>query len=90
MAVNRDASIGTIVGGIVGDVQDLVRKEIALARQEVREEVNTAKDAGTQFGIAGGVLAIGGILLILGIAGGLAQLLCLPPWAGKYPGRRGW
>ena len=82
MAVNRDASIGAIVGGIVGDVQDLVRKEIALARQEVREEVTTAKDAGIKFGIAGGVLAIGAIPLILGIAGGLGQLLGLPTWVG--------
>jgi len=82
MATNRDSSIGSLVGSIVGDVQDLVRQEIALARQEVREEVNTAKDAGIKFGIAGGVLGVGGLLLILGIAGGLAQLLGLPTWAG--------
>lgn len=82
MAVERDASLGAIVGGIVGDVQDLVRQEIALARQEVREEVNTAKDAGIKLGIAGGVLAIGGLLLVLALSQGLADLLNLPGWVG--------
>lgn len=82
MSVDRDASLGSIVSGIVGDVQDLVRQEIALARQEVREEVNTAKDAGIKLGIAGGVLAVGGLLLVFALAEGVGALLGGRIWAG--------
>ena len=78
----RDTSMSTLISGIVGDAQELVRQEIALARQEIREEIGNAKDAGIKFAIAAGVLAIGGLLLVLTIAQGLADLLNWPTWAG--------
>jgi Na+/melibiose symporter-like transporter len=78
----RDSSIATLLGGIVGDAQQLVHQEIALARQEIREEIGSAKDAGIQLAIAGVVLAIGGLLLVLMLAQGLADLLNWPNWAG--------
>jgi hypothetical protein len=77
-----ETSIATLLSGIVADAQELVRQEIALARQEVREEISTAKDAGIKLGIAGAVLAIGGLLLVLTLAQGLADLLNWPAWAG--------
>jgi len=78
----RDASVSQLIGGIVGDAQELVRKEIALARQEIREEIGNAKDAGIKLAIAGAVLGIGGLLLVLTLAQGLADLLDWPTWAG--------
>lgn len=78
----REASMGQLLSGIVGDAQELIRKEIALARQEVREELGTAKDAGIKLVIAGGVLAIGGLFLLVTLALGLADLLDWPSWAG--------
>jgi protein-S-isoprenylcysteine O-methyltransferase Ste14 len=77
-----DPSVATLLSGIVADAQELVRQEIALARQEVREEISTAKDAGIKLGIAGAVLAIGGLLLVLTLAQALADLLDWPAWAG--------
>ncbi len=84
MATERehDASIASLLGGIVGDAQELVRQEIALARQEIREEIGSAKDAGIKLAIAGAVLGIGGLLLVLMLAQGLADLLNWPNWAG--------
>lgn len=79
---DRDASVSQLLSGIVGDAQTLVRQEIALARQEIREEIDTAKSAAIKLGIAGGVLAIGGLLLILMLAQALADLLNWPVWAG--------
>ena len=38
-AANNGPSTAGLVGGIVSDLQDLVRKEIALARQETLEEI---------------------------------------------------
>jgi len=84
MAYERegDTSISQLISGIVGDAQALVRQEIALARQEISEEIGNAKQAGIKFGIAGGVLAGGGLLLILALAQGIADLLNWPNWAG--------
>jgi len=84
MAYERehDSSMTQLISGIVGDAQELIRKEIALARQEVREELDAAKSAGIKLGIAGAVLAVGGLLLVLAIAQGIADLLDWPVWAG--------
>lgn len=79
---DRDTSIAQLLGGIVTDAQDLVRQEIALARQEVREELGQAKDAGIKLAVAGVILAIGGLLLVLMLAQGLADLFDWPNWAG--------
>jgi hypothetical protein len=78
----RDTSMSTLISGIVGDAQELVRQEIALARQEIREEIGAAKDAGIKLAIASGVLAVGGLLVVLTIAQALADLLNWPTWAG--------
>ena len=84
MATEReyDASVSALLSGIVGDAQDLVRKEIALARQEIREEIAAAKDAASALAIASAVLAIGGLFLLVTVALGLADLLDWPTWAG--------
>ena len=84
MAYERepDTSMSQLISGIVGDAQDLVRKEIALARQEVREELDAAKNAGIKLGIAGAVLAVGGLLVVLALAQGIADLFNWPAWAG--------
>ncbi len=86
MATEREResepSLATLLSGIVADAQELVRQEIALARQEIREEISTAKDAGIKLGIAGAVLAIGGLLLVLTLAQALADLFNWPTWAG--------
>ena len=78
----QDVSVAQLISGIVGDAQELVRKEISLARHEVREEISAAKNAGIKLGIAGAVLAVGGLLLVLAIAQGIAALFNWPTWAG--------
>ena len=78
----RDVSIAQLVGGIVSDAQVLVRQEIALARQEVREELGQAKSGAIKLAIAGSVLAVGGLLLVLALAQGVADLFDWPTWAG--------
>lgn len=78
----RENSVGTLVSSIVGDVQTLARQEIALAREEIKEELNTAKDAGIKLGIAAAVLGIGGLFLLTALALGLSDLFNWPAWGG--------
>lgn len=78
----REPSVASLVSGIVGDAQALIRQEIALARQEIREELNNAKDAGITFAIASSVLGVGVLLLVLTLAQGIADLFDWPAWAG--------
>jgi drug/metabolite transporter (DMT)-like permease len=78
----RETSVGTLVSSIVGDVQTLARQEIALAREEIKEELNTAKDAGIKLGIAAAVLGIGGLFLLTALALGLSDLFNWPAWGG--------
>jgi drug/metabolite transporter (DMT)-like permease len=78
----HEPSVAALLSGIVEDAQTLVRREIALARQEVSEEIASAKSVGIKLGIAGAVLAIGGLLLVLALAQALADLLNWPNWAG--------
>jgi len=74
-----DRSIGTVLSDIVGDLQQIVRAEVRLAKTEIREEVAKAK-RGAALIVAGGVavtLAIG--LLLISAVYALATVW--PPWA---------
>ncbi|WP_406073156.1 phage holin family protein [Micromonospora sp. NBC_01638] len=54
------ASVGDLLGDVTRDVSTLVRKEVELAKAELREEVSQAGKAGGMFGGAGlaGFLAV--------------------------------
>jgi hypothetical protein len=56
-------SVSSLVGGIIGDAQQLIRQEVALARREVREEINKAKIAAMSFA-AGAAVAFSGAMLL--------------------------
>ena len=75
-------SIGTLVRGILGDLRQLIRDEIALARVEVREQAGRAKLAAGALGAAAVALAFGCTFLLVAIAVGVADLLDWPVWAG--------
>jgi hypothetical protein len=63
-------SLATLVGGIVNDLQTLIRQELQLARREVQQEFEKAK-----FGI--GLLAGGAGLLALAVLPLLFMLVYL-------------
>jgi hypothetical protein len=80
--VGQDASVASLLTGIVIDIQALAQQETALATQQLREEVanvvsNALKAA------AGGVLgALGLWLLAFGAALAIPGALGWPLWAG--------
>jgi MFS family permease len=75
-------SIGGLLRGILMDVRELIREELALARVELREQAGRARTAAVSFGIAAAALMFGGAFLLIAIATGIADLLDWPVWAG--------
>ena len=75
-------SIGALVKGILGDLRQLIRDEVALARVEIRQQAGRAKLAAGALGVAAVALAFGGTFLLVAIAMGVADLFEWPVWAG--------
>jgi uncharacterized membrane protein YqjE len=70
-----DASLGELFGRMTNDFSTLVRKEMELAKVEMKEEVGRAGKAGSAFGgaAAAGLMAL--ILLSFAVAWGLAEIM---------------
>jgi uncharacterized membrane protein YqjE len=75
-------SIRGLLRGILTDIQQLIREEVALARIEIREQAGRARAAAVSFGIAAASLAFGGIFLLVALATAIADMLDWPVWAG--------
>jgi hypothetical protein len=75
-------SISALLRGILMDLRTLIREEVALARIEIREQVGRVRAAVVSFAIAAVALACGGLLLLVALATGIADLLNWPVWAG--------
>jgi MFS family permease len=75
-------SIGGLLRGILMDIRTLIREEVELARIEIKEQAGRARGAAVSFAIAAVALACGGILLLVALATGIADLLDWPVWAG--------
>jgi uncharacterized membrane protein YqjE len=75
-------SIGGLVRGVLTDIRDLMREEIALARVELSEQAGRAKLAAASLGAAAVALAFGATFLLIAIAVGIADLLNWPVWVG--------
>jgi len=73
------SSLGDLIGGLAGDIQDLVRGEIALGRAELEQKLDRVIMAaiwllgGALLGFAGLVIGLEGIAAILA--------LMMPAWA---------
>jgi hypothetical protein len=78
----HDPTIGSLLKGILDDVQTLFREEIALARVEIGEQATRAKAAAMSFGVAAGALLFGVTFLLIAAALGIADGLNWPVWAG--------
>jgi uncharacterized membrane protein YqjE len=70
-----DASLGDLFGRMTNDLSTLVRKELELARVEVKEDVKQAGKAGSALGAAAfaGYMAL--LLLSFALAWGLAEIM---------------
>lgn len=72
-------SIGQIASGLAGDIQDLVRGELALARRELDQKLRGLLIGAVSI-VGGALVAFAGLVVVL--EGGAAVLaFWLPAWA---------
>jgi hypothetical protein len=75
-----DASLASLVGGIINDAKDLLLYEVALAKLEMRAEWRKAKTAAIAFVVGAGIAVFGGVLLVAMLVRLLASSTALPLW----------
>jgi protein-S-isoprenylcysteine O-methyltransferase Ste14 len=74
-------SMASLLGGIAGDLQTLIRQEVALAKAEILREWDKAKTAAGAMAAGAAVLALGGLFLCLCVVAVLHEAVGLPWWA---------
>jgi hypothetical protein len=60
-----DSGVGELVAGIVQDAQELIGQQLALFKQEVRQDLKRARDGAGFMAAAAGACLIGSLLLVL-------------------------
>jgi len=75
-------SMTSLLGDIINDAQELIRQQLALFRQEIRQDLHKARDGVMILGAGVGVIAVGGLLILLMLPLLLNWLVpSLPLWA---------
>lgn len=72
---NDERSIGDLVSGVSSNLQQLIKREVELAKLETKDQLSKATKAGAMFG-ATGVAAFVGLLIVAMAAGwGLSEVM---------------
>jgi len=78
MSGDRERSIAAVLTDIVGNVQQIIQKEIRLAKVEVRQEVGKARRAATLLAVGGAIAALALGFLLLAAVYSLSMFVA--PW----------
>lgn len=79
-AQEETRSVARLLGEVVADAQHLVRKELELARHEVKVEVDKARQGAMTLGIGMGVALIGALLLCFMLVHLLVAIALIEFW----------
>ncbi len=77
---DAEFSIARLMGEMVADAQHLFRKEIELAREEMRVEIRKATQGIISLGIGAAVTAVGGLFLLLMVVYLLVDIFTMDIW----------
>jgi O-antigen ligase len=75
-----EPSIVALLGGIINDAKSLLALGMALGKLEVQDQLRKGKNAAITLGIAIGIVAVGGLLLMLMLVQVLAAFTEIPLW----------
>jgi len=79
---NQDASVTTLVSGIIGDAQTLFKQQFELLKHEIRDDFRKAREASGKVTIGLALSLVGAIIFALMLAHLLAwSVPTLPLWA---------
>jgi len=67
--------MGALVSGIVSDAQELIGQQLALFKQEMRQDLKNAREGAGFLAVAAGILSIGSLLLALMLVHLLVRLV---------------
>ncbi len=77
--LNPDRPISAVLQDIVGNIQDIVRAEMRLAKTEVTEELRKARAGAALLGVAALLLIFCALFLLLALVYALTEVV--PAWA---------
>ncbi len=77
---SEQASLTTLVSGILSDVQQLMAHQMRLLRLEIREDLRKARTGTIALGVGLGITALGGLFLGVALPLLLAALTDWPQW----------
>jgi protein-S-isoprenylcysteine O-methyltransferase Ste14 len=77
---SEQASVTTLVSGILNDVQQLLAQQTRLLRLEIREDLRKARTGAVALGVGLGITAVGGLLFCVMLPLLLAALTDWPQW----------
>ncbi len=66
-AAGHVAPVAELLGGIIGDVQTLIRQQAQMLRAEIREDFNRGKAATVYIGTGLGLASVGSLFLVIGV-----------------------
>ena len=75
-----EASLASLLSGIVNDAKNLLIDEVTLAKLEMQSELHKTKEAAISFAIGAGIAVVGGFLLLFMLVYLLAALTTIPLW----------
>lgn len=73
-----DASVGTLLRELAHEVPSLLTKEVALAKSEMRENLQQAKEAAAAVATGGAVALSGLVILLMAVVYALSNVMA--PW----------
>lgn len=77
---SEQASVTTLVSGILSDVQQLMAQQTRLLRLEIREDIHKARTGAIFLGAGLGITALGGLLVCVALPLLLSALTNWPLW----------
>lgn len=80
LQTQAEPSWASLFTGIADEAKELLLREVALTKLEVRYELVKAKSAAISLGIAIGIIGIGSMLLALTLVHALAAWTAVPLW----------